>query len=210
MKSDKSITSPSKTELKAYGLKYLLPNNKKITKLKKNFKPSNHGNKVWSSNWVLIDFINESNLITNHSVLEIGCGWGMCGIFCAKKYNVTVTGIDMDCDVEPYVELHSKVNNVKVDFLNLDFNQVKKNILKNVDIVIGSDICFCDSLIDPLRRFIQRAKNASVRQILISDPGRWPFDDLAELYLGKKGVELIEWRTNKPFNVFGKILKIEF
>jgi hypothetical protein len=49
-----------------------------------------------------------------------------------------------------------------------------------------------------------------VQQILISDPGRWPFDDLVDLYLGKKGVELIEWQTNKPFNLFGKILKIEF
>lgn len=199
-----------KAELNAYGLRYLLPKHKEIAKLKKNYKPLNHGDKVWSSNWVLIDFINESNLITNHRVLDIGCGWGICGIFCAKKYNVKVTGVDMDYEVEPYVNLHSKLNNVKIDFVNLDYNKVKKNILKNVDLVIGSDICFCDSLIDPLRRFFQRAKNASVQQILISDPGRWPFDDLVDLYLGKKGVELIEWQTNKPFNLFGKILKIEF
>ena len=108
------------------------------------------------------------------------------------------------------MNLLSKLNNVKIDFFNLDFNKIKKNILKNVDLVIGSDICFCDSLIDPLRRFFQRAKKASVQQILISDPGRWPFDDLVDLYLGRKGVELIEWQTNKPFNLFGKILKIEF
>ena len=87
---------------------------------------------------------------------------------------------------------------------------IQRGVLRNVDIIIASDICFCHSLIDPLRRLIQRAKKACVERILISDPGRWPFDDLCDLFIGEKGVELIEWQAQEPSPVNGKILSMQF
>ena len=134
----------------------------------------------------------------------------MAGIYCAKKHNASVTCVDIDDAVLPYLNLIARTNNVEVDFLNLGFDQIRRNILNPVDIIIGSDICFCDSLIAPLRRLIQRAKQASVKQVIICDPGRWPFDDLSRLFVGKNGVELLEWEINKPYRISGKILKIQF
>ncbi len=199
----------NKTEIKAYGLRLLLPGNKKIKNLRKKFKPSNHGDKVWNSNWLLINYLEQINLTSSHRILEIGCGWGLSGIYCAKKHSASVTCVDSDGDVYPFLALNAKTNNVHVNFLNLGFDKIKSTLLRNTDIIIASDICFCDSLIDSLRRLIQRAKMSSVGMVLIADPGRWPFDDLAELFINKRGTELLAWDVKKPICASGKILKIQ-
>jgi len=196
-------------EIRAYGLRLPLSKHKEVRKLKKRFKPSYFGSSVWESSWLLIDYIKQTKLISRHKVLDIGCGWGLSGIYCAKKYHASVTGVDMDGDVYPYVKLLADINKVNMDFLNLEFNQVKSNVLKGVDIMIGSDICFYGSLIDPLRRLIQRAKRSSVGLILIADPGRTTFNDLVQLFIGKKGVELLHRRISKPQAFSGEILKLD-
>ncbi len=199
-----------KTHIRAYGLTVPLSNHKEVKKLKNKFCPAVHGNKVWSSSWLLIDHINKTGFDSGQRVLEIGCGWGLSGIYCAKKQKAYVTGVDMDEEVLPYLMLMAEKNKVTVDFRNLGFDQVRRNLLKNVDVIIGSDICFYESMTDSLRKLIQRAKNAGVRQIMIADPGRQPFDDLAALYAGKGGSEVIDWNTRRPRNIAGRILKIEF
>jgi hypothetical protein len=45
--------------------------------------------------------------------------------------------------------------------------------------------------------------------VLISDPGRWPFEDLCELLARKKGVECTEWQAEEPSPVSGTILSIQ-
>ena len=90
----------------------------------------------------------------------------------------------------------------------------KRNLLKSIDIVIGSDICFCDLLIDPIRRFINRAKKASVAQVFISDPGRLKrftpkeiekFRDL-EILLEIRDFDIGFFRNSKLLNAsIGKI-----
>lgn len=143
-------------------------------------------------------------------MLDLACGWGLSGIYCAKAFNSKVTWIDGDEEVYPYLNLLAEKNKVTGDFIHIDIDQVGREILKNIDIVIASDICFCDTLIDTLRRFINRANKASVSQIYISDPGRWTFDELAEMFVQKKGAELIEWSVTKPVKSEGKILKLSF
>ncbi|MBI9087376.1 MAG: hypothetical protein JEZ11_27545 [Desulfobacterales bacterium] len=199
-----------KDQMNAHGLTLLLGNHTEILKLKRKFKPSNHGNKVWDSSWLLIDYLCRSGAIGYSRVLELGCGWGLTGVYCAKKQGASVICSDPDEDVQPYLNLIAKANHTKVDFLNMGIDQIKRNILKEVDVIIGSDICFCDTMIDPLRRLINRAKKASVKKILLCDPGRWPFEDLAELLEGKKGVALIDWETHTPKEIKGKILEICF
>ena len=199
-----------KCEIKSHGVKLLLSNHKSIRKLKKEYTPSNHGYKVWPSTWLLIDYLKNSSLISGQRILDIGCGWGLSGIYCAKNLNAIVTCVDGDEEVYPYLKLMAEINKAKINLLSMEIDKIKHNLLKSIDIVIGSDICFCDTLIDPIRRFIHRAKKASVAQVFISDPGRWPFDDLADLFIKKRGTELIEWKTNSPVNVQGRILKLVF
>lgn len=147
---------------------------------------------------------------THTRVLDLGCGWGIAGIYCAKAFEADVVWADIDADVYPYLSLMAESNRVDVNFLNLGVEQIRRPLLRKVDIIVASDICFCDTLIDPLRRLINRAKAAGVAQILISDPGRWPFEDLVERLGNKKGVELIAWELASPRKMVGKILKIKF
>lgn len=197
-----------KSEITSHGIRQLLPNHQSIRKLKKEYSPSNHGHKVWPTTWLLIDYLKNNRMFAGTSILEIACGWGLPGIFCAKVFGAKVTWIDGDEEVYPYLKLLAETNKIETNFIHMDINSVGRDILQDIDIVVGSDLCFCDSLIDPIRRFINRAKKSSVSQVYISDPGRWPFDDLADLFARKKGTELIDWEINKPVCLQGKILKL--
>ena len=199
----------NRTNIKAFGIQLLLSSHPEIRKLKRKYQPSVHGYKSWNSSWLLIDFIKRNHLNPKSNVLEIGCGWGLSGIYCAKKYAVTVTATDIDPDIYPFLNLHASINQVDITYLNIGFEKIRSNILKNADLVIGSDICFWENLIDPLRRLIQRAKRASVDKILIADPGRPTFDELSERFISKRGADLLEHEIKKPYPVSGKILKIE-
>ena len=199
----------TKKHRQAYGIKLLLSNHPAVRKLKYQFRPSNHGHKVWTSSWLLVDYLKKSKAVWGKRVLDLACGWGTVGIYCAKKQNAVVTGADMDGDVYPFLKLMAETNKVTIDFRELDFDHVRRDLLKHIDVIIASDICFCDTLIDPLRRLIQRAKAASVEQVIIADPGRWPFDDLCEHLIGKRGAKLLEWESTKPHNAAGRILHLE-
>lgn len=194
--------------ISAYGIKVLLGNHKAVRQLKRTVRPLEHGHKIWTSSWLLIDYLQKAKMATPKRILDLGCGWGLAGIFCAKKLQADVLWADIDEAVSPYLELMATTNKIKARFLNLGIAQIGRNLLEQVDTIIASDICFCHTLIDPLLKLINRAKDANVKQVLISDPGRWPFDDLAELLTYEKGVTLMEWQTRKPRKITGKILKI--
>ena len=197
-----------KTEIKAYGLRLLLSSHPEVRRLKRKHTPSVHGNKHWSTSWLLIDHIRKTRLEPGSKILELGCGWGLTGIFCAKKFDAAVTAVDIDPDIYPYLDLHTRINKVKVEFLNKGFDKISSRRLQDVDMIIGSDICFWDNLIDPLRRLIQRARRASVGRILIADPGRPTFDSLVESLAPKRGVEVLDREIKKPRRMSGKILQI--
>lgn len=199
-----------RSEMRSHGVRLLLSNHKDIRKLKKGYRPTDHGHKVWPTTWLLIDYLKHTENLHGEKVLDLACGWGLPGIFCARVLKSHVTWIDGDGMVYPYLKVQAENNSVIPNFMAMDIEKVGKNILKDIDVVIASDICFCDSLIDPLRRFINRAKKAAVSRIYISDPGRWPFDDLSELFLNKSGATLIEWEITNPVNAQGKILELKF
>ncbi|MEW6671361.1 MAG: methyltransferase domain-containing protein [Thermodesulfobacteriota bacterium] len=196
------------TEIKAYGIRLLLSRHPEVRKLKRQHTPSVHGNKFWSTSWLLIDHIRKTRIKSACNILEIGCGWGLTGIYCAKKYGAEVTAVDIDPDIFPYLNLHARVNKVDVRFLNKGFDEIKTSLLQDVDMIIGSDICFWENLIDPLRRLIQRARRASVGRMLIADPGRPTFDSLVESLAPKRGVEVIDREIRRPRCISGKILQI--
>lgn len=197
-----------KDEIVSHGVRLLLQNHKAISKLRKEPAPTDHGHKVWPTTWMLIDYLKNNRVAEGKRVLDMACGWGLPGIFCAKVCDSKVTWIDGDGKVYPFLKAIAEMNRVKPDFIKMDINRVGQKILKDIDIIIASDICFCDTLIDPIRRFINRAKKAKVKEIYISDPGRWPFEDLAELFINKRYAELLDWEVTKPVKSQGKILKI--
>ncbi len=195
----------------AYGLKVFLGNHGAVRDLKRRVRPTEHGHKVWTSSWLLIDYLCTMGVTPGLRLLDLGCGWGLAGIFGAKTLGADVVWADVDDAVVPYLELMAQTNGVRARFHKLGIDQVRRNMLEQLDMIVASDICFCDTLIDPLRRLVNRAKSAkTVRHILIADPGRWPFDDLCDLMADRKGVSIIEHQIDQPRKLEGKILKIAF
>ena len=193
---------------KAYGVRLLLSHHPEIRKIKHSNAPSAHGNRLWKSSWLLIDYLHRRGLGQNTCVMEIGCGWGLLGIFCAKKYGAKVTGVDIDAEVFPFMQLHAKVNEVEVSMMKKGFDHLRSKHLSHVEVLLGADICFWDTLARSLKNLIVRALRAGVRLALIADPGRSPFEEVAEYFVDKKAGEILDWTARRPRRTEGRILKI--
>ncbi|MEX2489117.1 MAG: methyltransferase domain-containing protein [Pseudomonadales bacterium] len=195
----------------AFGVKILNSNHKDIRRLKREgYVAEIHGNKFWNSSFLIMDYLKKNPLKKNAKVLEIGCGWGLLGIYCAKEFNSKVVGIDADANVLPYMELHADINGVKVEAVKRSFEKLSVDYLKGVDTILGADICFWDEMTGVLFNLIKRAKRAGVRQIMIADPCRPPFSDLAEICEDKfHNVELIDARVSRPVKASGEILIVK-
>ena len=192
----------------AYGVRLLLSQHPEIRKLKQFNAPSVHGNRLWKSTWLLIDYLHRRGLPEGMRVMEVGCGWGLPGIYCAKRYGARVISVDLDAEVFPYLQLHAKVNEVEISTLKKDFDLLRTKHLQEVDLLIGADVCFWDTLVQPLKKLILRALRAKVQQVLISDPGRPPFEEIGEYFAGKRGGEILDWTAQRPRRSEGRILKI--
>jgi len=197
-------------EIIAYGIRLLMPEHEAITTLEKEYLPANYGHQVWDASWLLIDYLNQSGGLCGSNVIDLGCGWGLPGIYCAKAFGAHVTGVDVDDQVQPFLDLIASINHVQVDFLNLAFHQIGGVLLSKTDLIIGSDICFCEGLIQPLYDLINRVESSSVKQVIISDPGRWTFGDLTDYFMPDERVEVITWATDMPYKIEGKIFNIRF
>jgi len=192
------------------GITLLRGGHREVRRLKRaNHQPSIHGNKVWNSSFLIMDYLKKHPLRKNARVMEIGCGWGLLGIYCAKEFDSKVTGIDADANVLPYMDLHAEINGVEVDAVKRSFEKLSVEYLKGIDTILGADICFWDEMTGILYNLIKRAKRAGVRQIMIADPCRPPFSDLAEICEDKfHNVELIDAHLSRPVKASGEILII--
>jgi len=197
-----------KTMIRAYGIRVLLSGHPEVRRLKRVHVSSFHGNKFWTSSWLLMEFFRRRGLPEGIRILDVGCGWGLAGIYCAKKHNAVVTGLDIDPDVFPYLLLHSEINKVKIATMNRGFGGLTGNDLKNFDVLIGADICFWDKLARSLKRLINRALKTGSRMVLIADPGRPTFNELAEYFAEKRGAEILDWTVQRPRRIQGRILKV--
>ncbi|MFC1532590.1 methyltransferase, partial [Thermodesulfobacteriota bacterium] len=186
----------------------LLSRHPEIRKLKQHNTPSSHGNKFWTSSWLLMDYFKHNGLAKGSRVIEVGCGWGLSGIYCVKKHGAVVNGFDIDTDVLPFARLHANINKVDIAFVKKGFEGLRGKHLCDTDILIGTDICFWDDMIDPLRRLIRRALNNGVGLVLIADPVRSPFEELCRYFTDKAGGEALDWSVQRPRPIQGQILKI--
>ena len=202
------MTSHAQTEIRAYGIRVLRSRHPEIRKLKRLHTPSVHGNKHWVSSWLLMDYLSRHPLPQGARVMEIGCGWGLAGIYCAKKFNAIVTGVDIDPEVFPYLRIHADINKVDVATLQKKFNKLREEDLQNIDVIIGADICFWDKMVYPLKRLIRRALNAGVQLVIIADPARSPFEKLSKYFIKRGKGETLDWHVQRPRNIRGQLLKI--
>ncbi len=192
----------------AYGI-YLLDSKHRLIKaLKKRYKPSIHGHKTWGSSFLLMDYLTHHGLRRGANAMEVGCGWGGASVFCAHQFKSQMTGVDLDAAVFPYVDVLAELNGVEVKHLQADFTKIKTAQLAQQRYLIGSDICFWDSLVKPLARMVTRSFKAGVERVVITDPGRPTFYEFCDLMAQKYDTRLQEWYAIEPERFEGEVVDI--
>jgi predicted nicotinamide N-methyase len=193
----------------AFGLNILNSNHPEIRRLKREgYAPSSHGNKFWNSSFLLMDHLERAPLARGARVMEVGCGWGLLGIYCARHFEARVTGIDADRDVFPFLDLHARNNGVAIASERIRYERLTKKRLSEFDVLLGADICFWDETTPILFNLIKRALDAGVKQIIISDPGRGPFLELLGRCGALENATVLARRIERPVRASGELLII--
>jgi predicted nicotinamide N-methyase len=171
--------------------------------------PSIHGNKLWKSSRLLIDYLHKNRPTHCNNVLDVGCGWGISGIWCAKTLGSQVTSVDLDPDVFPFLEASANLNGVTTTPLVSSFEKLSTRQLSQFDMLIAADICFWDDLVDPVFNMVNRAVKAGVKLIIIADPERSPFFDMARRCEDRHSAEILEWQTHSPIKARGALMVLQ-
>ena len=171
--------------------------------------PSIHGNKMWKSSLLLIDYLNKHRPAHCDNVIDVGCGWGISGIWCAKSLGSNVTSVDADPDVFPFLQASGKLNGVATTPLVSSFDKLGTRQLAQFDMLIAADICFWDDLVDPVFNMVNRAIKAGVKHIVIADPERPTFFEMAQRCETRHCAEIIEWKTSSPIKARGALMVLE-
>ena len=192
-----------------YGLTVLKNSHPAIRKIKReSVATAIHGNKFWQSSTILIDYLNAEPPKHHWRILEIGCGWGISGIYCAKNFQSTVTALDADAAVFPYLNYHAELNGVTITTLKRRYEKVTLAMLAEFDMVIGSDICFWDEMAPVLFNLVRRCYRAGVKRVVMTDPGREPFTQMAERCVETFAARYEGWSVPHPYNNEGVVLDI--
>ncbi len=157
---------------------------------------------------MLMDFLGRQQVSERVRIIDVGCGWGLGGIYCAKRLKAAVTCVDIDQEVFPYLNLHAAINKVEITPMKRSFGSLTAVDLGGFDLLIGADICFWDELGLTLKRLINRALRAGVRMVLVADPGRPAFHQLTRYYSRTQQAGTLDWSTKSPTYMEGRILKI--
>ncbi len=193
----------------AYGLYLLTSSHRFVRRLRNYYTPSVHGHKTWRSSYLLMDYFRQKPLPKRARVMEVGCGWGPAGIFCAREFGARVTGVDMDEDVFPFLDVLAALNEVEIKTVKKRFEEISKRDLARRHTLIGSDICFWDSMTKPLFNLTRRAIDAGVKQVVFADPGRSPFHALADRCEKHFDVTCEQWYALEPKRSEGYVMVVK-
>ena len=209
----RALDSEAKTQLhiiEHLGISALRSTHPEVRKLKRQQSHhSAHGNKVWRSSFVLMDYLTTYPPESAENVLDVGCGWGLTSIFLAKKYAAKLTGLDIDSGVEPFLRLQAQVNQCEINFQCGGFESLTAKELSAFDLIVAADICFWDEMVDPLLEFLKKALESGVQRIVIADPGRPPFWSLCDRSVDSFNAEIVTRRIYDPWRTEKFILVIE-
>lgn len=193
------------------GVKALRASHPGVRRLKRQQRGHNraHGNKVWRSSFVMMDYLTTYPPAQGSRVLDIGCGWGLTGLFLAKQYSAEVTGLDIDESVAPFLALQAEANQCEIKFQGRGFETLSGTELSSYQTIIGTDICFWDEMTAPLFDLLELALEAGVERIIIADPGRPPFWGLVDRSMQQFPAKVVTRRIYQPWKTEKFILIID-
>ena len=208
----KSKNKPSENELikEELGIKLMTAKHPLIKKLKKEYPTSIHGDKFWSSSYLIMDYLNDNppkEYKNFRNRMRLGLN---IDLLFQKKFGCDVTGVDADPDVVPYLNSHAGLNEVYVRSMVSKFEDLDEKFLADYDLIIGGDICFWPKLNNILFKLFKRAKNAGVSKAIIADPQRQPFVDLCARLDDYFDHEVWDWELPEPTPANGDILVVNF
>src|SRR4029450_4492174 len=183
-------------ERSVWGLPILSPSHPEVRRLRQAaVQPTLHGHKVWPTSLVLLDYLHQRGLPPQTRVLELGCGWGLVGIACAKTFQAQLTALDAYAAVFPYLQLHAARNGVHLATRQGTFAELTPQDLAAFDLIIGADICLWEDLVDPLYQ-------------LVPHPSRPPFDEPCARCVAQGDAEVFTWTITAPVADTGHILRV--
>jgi predicted nicotinamide N-methyase len=181
-----------------FGLRLPHRSDPELRRLLAQHRPNVHGHRAWSSTWLLLDYLEHHAPQHGVRVLDAGCGWGLAAVSLARRYGAEAIAADIDAQVFPYVQLHARLNDTRVRTMAASFQDVPEAVLDQMDLLIGADICFGSAIVDPLFALISRALDRGVHRVVLADPGRRPFRQLASRCAQHLGAREEEWSIREP------------
>ena len=175
---------------------------------RKHGNPTHHGNKIWRSSLIMMDYLCDNPPQNNAQVLDLGCGWGAVSTLLARNFCANVTALDIDPLMEKIVDLHCDLNECGVNFTNRNFYTLNRDELEQFELIVATDICFWDSTLKENFKLIQFAIDADCPRILIADPGRPPFWNLVDLCAERFSSEVLSRAIHHHHKTWGYVLKI--
>lgn len=196
----------------AYGIYLLKTTHPWIRRMRKHIRPSEFGQKTWGASFLAIDWLTEHPLTAATPLLELGCGWAPIALYASSQQQAKATGMDIDDQVFPYMDLHAEINNCRVRALHASFAELTLKQLSKFSILIGADICYSSALNQELLALFERAQAAGVKQIIIADPGRTTFAELCNACEAKwpDAFQHDHWYALEPKRTEGQILHLNF
>ncbi|MEY1662025.1 class I SAM-dependent methyltransferase [Isoalcanivorax beigongshangi] len=204
------MARPDKHALQTRGITLLAPQHSAVRRLRREHgSPSLHGTKVWESSYVVMNHLLRQRPPRGARFMDLGCGWGPLSIFAAKRLGQQVTSVDADAGVFPFLNLHAELNGVSVTPLQRRFERLRVADMQGIHTLVGTDICFWESLTPVLLNLVRRARKAGVAKIIIADPGRPPFYELVERCQAEFPVRITHGRTQDPLPAWAQLMVIE-
>jgi len=204
------ITASSPNVRSQHGILILNNRHRLIRHIQKQYpQPDLHGHQIWQSSFMIMEYLKQHPLREREQVLDLGCGWGLLSVFCAKHFTADVTSIDADDKVFPYLDMHAQINNVNLVTQHRRFDEISEDQLLTSDVLMGGDICFWDGMVRELQTLITRALESGVRKVIIADPGRETFKRLADYCRLQFGSRVIPWELEGRRKHRGYLLVVD-
>lgn len=202
-------SSPHYAKREHYGLHYLLASHPIIRRIRRAERSQLHGNKNWGAAFLLMEYLNTAPLEAHTKVLEIGCGWGLGSLYCAKTFHCDALATDADQAVFSFLEAQAKANHITLPTEQRRFADFTAEELGSFDTLIASDICFWDDMAEEVYQTITRAVEGGCGRIIIADPGRPPFLQVAEACVDDFFAEILPIEARSARRHRGWVLNIE-